>query len=558
MAPTRAPRRLSRVTLAMGAAAALVLGGAAFVTQAQAANTDLLTNGSFSSGDLSGWTCDTGTASVVTNPVYTGDSYALAGAATASDDAQCTQTVSVQPNASYTLSGEFEGDYVYLGVSGGTDNWTPSASSWTQLSTTFTTTASQTSVTVYTHGWYGEGTYYADNLALTGPAGAGGGPTASPSPTASAPASPPPTTAPASPPPTTAPPSASPTPTSSPSSGGGGAGLPAHSLIGYLHSSFSNGSGNVDIEDTPPAWNVIALAFADSNGAGDITFTPCPASECPGAETQAQLIAGIKTVQAQGRKVLISIGGANGQVTLNSPSDATEFVNTVSSIVDTYGLNGVDLDFENQSLVLNDGDNDFMHPTTPAVVNLISAVQQLKAKYGSGFIVAMAPQTFFVQTGYEYYGGNSTGASDRRAGAWLPVIYGLRNQLNLLDVQEYNSGPVMALDGQYYNTGGEDFLTAMTDMLLHGFTVAGTGETFPALSPSQVTIGLPATEEAGNGAVTPASLDSALDCLTKGANCGVYKPLGSYPGLGGLMAWSINWDVFGGNQFASTFTSYFG
>ncbi len=334
--------------------------------------------------------------------------------------------------------------------------------------------------------------------------------------------------------------------------------MSAHSLVGYLHTSFSNGSGYVAIENAPAAWNVIALAFADSNGAGDITFTPCPASTCAGAESQAQLIAGIKTVRAQGRKVLISIGGANGQVTLNSASDASQFVSTVSTIVDTYGLDGIDLDFENQSLVLNAGDNDFMHPTTPAVVNLISAVRQLKAKYGAGFIVAMAPQTFFVQTGYQYYGGNSTGSTDRRTGSWLPVIYGLRNELNLLDVQDYNSGAVLALDNQYYFTGGEDFLTAMTDMLLHGFTVAGTGETFPALRPSQVTIGLPANQNAGNGSVTPAAIDSALDCLTKGTNCGAYKPLGTYPDLAGLMAWSINWDVFSDNTFANTYTGYFG
>jgi chitinase len=559
MAPLHASSKRTRAALATTAAAALAVGGAVFAGQAQAASTNILTNGSFGTGDLTGWSCDSGTASVVTSPVYTGDTHALAGAATGSDDAQCTQTVSVQPNTSYTLSGEFEGDYVYLGVTGGTDTWTPAASTWSQLSTTFTTGGSQTSVTVYTHGWYGQGTYYADDLALTGPAGNGGGsPSASPSTTTASPSTPPTTSSPSSSPTqTTSSPSASPTSTGT-SGGGGNSGLPAHSLVGYLHTSFSNGSGNVDIESAQAAWNVIALAFADSNGAGDITFTPCPASQCAGAETQAQLIAGIKTAQSQGRKVLISIGGANGQVTLNSASDATEFVNTVSSIVDTYGLNGVDLDFENQSLVLNDGDNDFMHPTTPAVVNLISAVQQLKAKYGSGFIVAMAPQTFFVQTGYEYYGGNSTGASDRRAGSWLPVIYGLRNQLNLLDVQEYNSGPVMALDGQYYNTGGEDFLTAMTDMLLHGFTVAGTGETFPALSPSQVTIGLPANQNAGNGAVSSTDLDSALGCLTKATNCGTYKPRGTYPGLGGLMAWSINWDVFGGNVFANTFTGYFG
>jgi chitinase len=30
-----------------------------------------------------------------------------------------------------------------------------------------TTGASQTSLTVYVHGWYGEGTYYADDFSLT-------------------------------------------------------------------------------------------------------------------------------------------------------------------------------------------------------------------------------------------------------------------------------------------------------------------------------------------------------------------------------------------------------
>jgi chitinase len=535
----------------VGAAAAMLVAGTGVVFAtypAAAASPNLLANPGFESG-LSGWTCSTADTTV-SSPVHAG-AKALAGTPAGSDYAQCSQTVSVQPNSAYALSAWVEGSYVYLGDTGtgttDTNTWTPSATSWTQLSTSFTTGASTTSVTVYIHGWYGQPTFYADDFSLTGPAGSGGGtPSASSTPSSSPSSSP------------SASPSPSPSSSSGGGGGGGGGGLPAHSLVGYLHTSFSNGSGYVDIENAPVAWNVIALAFADSNGAGDITFTPCPPSQCAGAETQAQLIAGIKTVQAQGRKVLISIGGANGQVTLNSAGDATQFVNTVSSIVDTYGLNGIDLDFENQSLVLNAGDNDFTHPTTPAVVNLISAVRQLKAKYGSGFIVAMAPQTFFVQTGYQYYGGNNSGSSDRRTGSWLPVIYGLRSQLNLLDVQDYNSGPVLALDNQYYFTGGEDFLTAMTDMLVHGFPVAGTGETFPALSPSQVTIGLPANQNAGNGAVTPAALDAALDCLTKGTNCGAYKPLGTYPGLGGLMAWSINWDVFGGNQFANTFTGYFG
>ncbi|HEV2376589.1 MAG TPA: fibronectin type III domain-containing protein, partial [Streptosporangiaceae bacterium] len=111
--------------------------------------------------------------SVVSSPVHSG-SHALAGAANSSDDAQCTQTVSVQPNTAYTLTGWVEGNYVYIGA-GSASNWTPSAASWQQLSTSFTTGSSATSVTVFVHGWYGQGTYFADDLSLTGPSGGGGG-----------------------------------------------------------------------------------------------------------------------------------------------------------------------------------------------------------------------------------------------------------------------------------------------------------------------------------------------------------------------------------------------
>jgi hypothetical protein len=143
---------------------------------AAAASTNLLTNSGFESGNLSGWTCSAD--SVVTSPVHSG-SYALAGAASSSDDAQCTQKVSVQPSSTYQLSGYVQGAYVFVGDSGtggsDTSNWTASAPGWQQLSTSFTTGASTTSVTIYVHGWYGEGTYYADDFTLSGAAGSGGG-----------------------------------------------------------------------------------------------------------------------------------------------------------------------------------------------------------------------------------------------------------------------------------------------------------------------------------------------------------------------------------------------
>ncbi|MFE1882606.1 carbohydrate binding domain-containing protein [Streptomyces diastatochromogenes] len=165
--------RPRRRFLAFLGTAALALGGAiALPGTAQAAN--ILTNPGFESGSLSPWSCTGNLGSVVSSPVH-GGSKALQGAVTSSDNAQCSQTVAVQPNTTYSLSGWVRGSYVYLGVNGGASTWTTSPSAYSQLSVSFTTGASQTSATIYVHGWYAQGTYYADDISLDGPGGGGGG-----------------------------------------------------------------------------------------------------------------------------------------------------------------------------------------------------------------------------------------------------------------------------------------------------------------------------------------------------------------------------------------------
>ncbi|WP_328710740.1 chitinase [Microbispora hainanensis] len=533
--------------IGLGAAASVAFAGlltATFTGPALAAN--IAANPGFESG-LSGWTCAS-TAQAVSSPVH-GGSGALSATPAGSDYARCEQTVTVRPSTTYALSAWVRGNYVFLGATGtgvNAQTWASPGSAWSQLSTSFTTGSSTTSVTIYVNGWYGQGTYFADDVVLDGP-----GTPPSPSPSPSASPSPSPSASPsASPKPS---PSASPSPSPSAPPPPGGKRL----MAGYLHASFANGSGYVRMADVPDAWDIIDLAFGEptSPTSGDIRFTRCPATECPNVESDAEFVAAIRAKQAAGKKVLISIGGQNGIVQLTTTAARDKFVQSVSAIIDRYGLDGLDIDFEGHSLSLNAGDTDFRNPTTPVVVNLISAIKTLKARYGAKFTLTMAPETFFVQLGYQFYGPGRNGTADARSGAYLPVIHALRDDLTLLHVQDYNSGPIMGLDNQYHTMGVADFHVAMTDMLLTGFPVAG-GATFPPLRPDQVAIGLPAAPYAGNGYTSTAEVQSAFTCLAKGTGCGSYRPHGTFPGLRGLMAWSVNWDRYAGSEFSRSHRAY--
>ncbi|MYR93267.1 MULTISPECIES: chitinase [unclassified Streptomyces] len=594
---------LAACTAAVLAAGALV----ATAPAASAADVDVARNGGFESG-LDGWTCTAGSGSAVSTPVH-GGTKALKGTPAGNDNAKCSQAVTVKPNSRYTLSAWVQGSPVYLGATGtGTTDvstWTQSAGAWKQLTTSFTTGPSTTSVSVYTHGWYGTPAHYVDDLTLVGP---GGDPVVVPAVPAGLRTTAVTSTsvalswnavsgasgynvyrggtkvASATGPSATVTGLAASTAysfqvtatnaagesaksaavTATTTAGGGGGGdtkLPARALVGYLHSSFANGSGYTRMADVPASWDVINLAFGEPTSvtSGDIRFSLCPVAECPNVESEAEFKAAIKAKQAAGKKVLISIGGQNGQVQLASTAARDAFVTSVSKIIDTYGLNGLDIDFEGHSLSLNTGDTDFRSPTSPVIVNLISAVKTLKAKYGSDFVLTMAPETFFVQLGYQFYGSGPWGGQDPRAGAYLPVIHALRDDLTLLHVQDYNSGPIMGLDNQYHSMGGADFHIAMTDMLLAGFPVAGdTSRVFPGLRPDQVAIGLPASTQAGNGHTSPAEVNKALNCLIKKTDCGSYQTHGTWSDLRGLMTWSINWDRFNNWEFSRNFNAYFG
>ncbi|SHK51475.1 chitinase [Clostridium cavendishii DSM 21758] len=328
-------------------------------------------------------------------------------------------------------------------------------------------------------------------------------------------------------------------------------GIPNHVLVGYWHN-FSNGAGDIKLRDVSPNFDVINLSFGEPTTvtSGDIRFTPYNA-------TDAEFKSDVQFLQGKGKKVLLSIGGEKGEVQLVDTASVTNFVNSVSTIIDKYGLDGLDVDFEGQSLHLNAGDKDFKNPTSPLIVNTISALKQLKAKYGDKFILTMAPETFFVQLGHTYYGGLNSYV-DNRAGAFLPVIYALRDSLSWLQVQYYNSGPINDINGKSQSMGSGEFYASLVDMLLTGFNVNNDPNYFfPPLRQDQVVIGVPSCAGAGNGYVSNTELQSALDGLINGKRVGGYNVSNKYPNLRGLMTWSINWDKYTNFVWSNYFRNYF-
>jgi len=325
-------------------------------------------------------------------------------------------------------------------------------------------------------------------------------------------------------------------------------------IVGYWHN-WGTTTGTppyIRLRDVNPKYNVIQIAFGVTTGdQATISFTPEGTSV-------ADFKADIATVQSQGRKVLLSLGGENGILQLNTDAAKASFVSSMKSLLDQYNFDGFDIDLEGGSnLVLNNGDNNFMSPTTPKVVNLIAGIQEIinyRKGQGKDCWLTMAPETYYVQAAYAT-------AYSPLVGAYLPLIYGLRNQLTFIHPQLYNTGSMTGMDNKNYNSSTSDFIVAMTEMLLSGFPVAGTNQTFPALREDQVAFGLPAsTSAAGSGYTTPANVKKALDYLIKGTSYGggyVMRKGSGYPGLRGIMTWSVNWDKANGDEFANNYYDYF-
>jgi len=306
----------------------------------------------------------------------------------------------------------------------------------------------------------------------------------------------------------------------------------SHDLIGYWQNWNDVSAPYIQLDQVDPRYPVIEVAFAEPvvGSTSNMQFAPAEVS-------QATLIAQMQTLQAAGKKVLISIGGANATVQLNNDAHRDEFINSTLAILNTFGFDGMDLDLEGASVSITGG--TIAMPIDQSIVRLIAAVNSIATQYetlhGHHMMLTMAPETAFVQGGQSAFGGIW--------GAYLPLIDALRDRLDILQVQLYNSGSMYGIDGGIYDQATADFIVSQTEAVIHGFDTGG-GH-FDGLPPEKVAVALPACMAAAGGGYTlPTVVTAAIDYLRgDGPQPGSYTSVGTYPALRGLMTWSINWDA---------------
>jgi chitinase len=312
--------------------------------------------------------------------------------------------------------------------------------------------------------------------------------------------------------------------------------LPDHVAVGYWLG--GNGGTNKTLGQVDPRWDVINVSFIETVGN---YYTPnlnmdlqAVYSGTPDQQKEA-FKQDVKNLQAQGKRVVISCGGQNGVVHIDTSAQRDTFLTGLKAIIDEIGFDGFDVDFEGSSITAMSNDT-IGNLVTPQSIHLEYILRDLIATYGEDFIISAAPEYCYVQGGAIGSGNN---------GAFLALTDAVRDILDYIHPQYYNgfNGDFSWLEATanagapFAQVYSEEGYIRLSEMLITGFETKGKG-TFAGLRPDQVAFGVPARAGAGNGIQSPAVYASALA-----------KLIAKYPTYRGIMTWSIGWDESGNDAF---------
>ncbi|WP_080922400.1 glycosyl hydrolase family 18 protein [Pseudomonas viridiflava] len=265
---------------------------------------------------------------------------------------------------------------------------------------------------------------------------------------------------------------------------------------GYRQGMFKE----MSLSEIPEAYNVVAVAFMKGNGIP--TFKPYKG-------TDAEFRAEVAKLNAQGRAVLISLGGADAHIELHAGQEAA-LAAEICRLVEVYGFDGLDIDLEQTAITFADNAT-----VLPAALKLVREHYKTEGKH---FIISMAPEFPYL----------------RDSGPYLAYISALEDYYDFIAPQYYNQGgdgiwvdELNAWITQNNDDQKLEFLYYLTDSLINGT------RGFSEIPADRLVIGLPSNNDgAATGyVINPQDVNDALAELQSDGNP-----------IRGLMTWSINWD----------------
>lgn len=120
----------------------------------------------------------------------------------------------------------------------------------------------------------------------------------------------------------------------------------------------------------------LGMAQSSQSGTGYVAYTS------NNGQSNADHATDIRALVASGKPVVVGIGGAgSGGVTVNNSTHAQQLVSSVQSMVNTFGINGIDIDLETGS-------------SSWTAQYLKEACLSLKSIYGSSFVIGVTTQMY--------------------------------------------------------------------------------------------------------------------------------------------------------------------
>lgn len=284
--------------------------------------------------------------------------------------------------------------------------------------------------------------------------------------------------------------------------------LPQHMVTGYWHN-FCNGSTNLKLKDVPSYYDMICVSFTGNTATpGEVTFEVDPdLARAIGGYTKEEFIQDIKDLNKKNQHVIISVGGAEGRITINSEEAADKFASSLTAIIKEYGFEGVDIDLEGSAV--------------SGTEYIARGLRKVHDEFGDDFIITMAPETYYMHKG------------EGIIGAYYRLAMEIKDILTVCHPQFYNAGGDIGYNNFNARYPSQSFITSLATMYIEN-----------GLRPDQLAIGVPSmASAAGSGYISPDNLKAVINSLVYKKSLDGFTPPREYKTLRGVMTWSINWDA---------------